>query len=114
MKHFFGAFCSFLILIMAWFFSFGMIMTQKDRTDFSKPFFHNVDEIAAGDNCFYTLDDTFKTICKYSNDGSFQYVIYYSSWGMSHIYVDKNNFMFRYDIREAKAFFYDEMRQGEK
>ena len=47
MKHFFGAFFSFLILIMAWFFSFGMIMTQKDRTDFSKPFFHNVDEIAA-------------------------------------------------------------------
>ncbi len=72
------------------------------------PLVHQVDEIAADGDCFYTLDHTLKYICKYSNEGEFQYAMSFSSTGTNYIFIDTEGHLNRYDLRLEILFAYDD------
>lgn len=70
------------------------------------PFIHQIDEITADGDYFYTLDNTLHCICKYSNEGDFQYAISFPSFGMNYIFINEEGDLSRYDLRANTIFIY--------
>ena len=88
--------------------SAGFIMGKPEKVQSSKPFFQAVDEFAADGENFYTLNDGFHYISKYTNDGTFQYAISFSSYGGNEISIDEANRLCRYDQKKNLLFVYHE------
>ena len=95
-------------LVMSGLCLFVYLAAKPEYTDPTPPLFHNVDEIAADGEFFYTLDNTIGTVCKYSNDGSFQYAISFSYLSHSYIYVDENGALCLYFLGTDELRVYDD------
>ena len=86
---------------------FLMMLASPSAVKDTKPFIHQVDEIAADGQYFYTLDNTLHNICKYTNDGEFQYTISFPSHGLSYLLINEEGNLCRYDLRKRLLFVYD-------
>lgn len=94
-------------LLAICFFTFIIYTSAKpEEVIQSKPFTFSVDEITADGANFYTLDDNLNWICKYSDSGEFQYAISFSSFGTSHLFINEDGYLCRYDIKQDRAYVY--------
>ena len=76
-----GKFCLVMVMLQLICFLFVTNFMVKDEISDRKPFFAQIDEIAVSDSNVYTLDSTFKKICKYDLNGKFLYTISFSTTG---------------------------------
>lgn len=103
-----GKFCLVMVMLQLICFLFVTNFMVKDEISDRKPFFAQIDEIAVSDSNVYTLDSTFKKICKYDLNGKFLYTISFSTTGSSRIFCDDENRLCRFDIRSHSVDVYDE------
>ena len=86
-----GKLCLVVIALQFLGFFIVTVVAGKDGVSDKKPFIAQIDEIAVSDSNVYTLDSTFRKICKYDLKGNYLHTISFSTMGSSRIFCDDQN-----------------------
>lgn len=103
-----GKLCLVVILLQFLGFFIVTVVAGKDGGSDKKPFIAQIDEIAVSDSNVYTLDSTFRKICKYDLKGNYLHTISFSTMGSSRIFCDDQNRLCRFDVRGHSVDVYDD------